>query len=125
MTTATITILDTTATAKEPVRSWTPRAGRMATALLVMPAAIMMVAPFALLGHAAANEPAIVAYLTGNPLSAAQLGNGLMMSVLFCVLPFSRKVAHGPVISVQQLVQPQPSPQARTEVESAYQPLAA
>ena len=127
MTTATITRLETVATAKDPVRAWTPRVGRLTTSLLVLPAAIMMVAPFGLLGHAAATEPAVIAYLTGNPLSAAQLGVGLMISLLFCVLPFSRKVAHGPAIAIQYTAQSKPhiDVQARLEAAPAYQPLAA
>jgi hypothetical protein len=125
MTTATITRLETATAASTVARAWTPRAGRLATTLLVVPAAIMMLAPFGLLGHAAIAQPEILSHLADNPLSALQLGVGLMISLLFCVLPFSSQVAHGPLIAAQPTAQQQTAVHNRPVTAPAFQSLAA
>ena len=87
MTIATISRSDTTSPASHPVGrpSYT---GLLMTVLLVAPAVAILLAPFAVLAAAAIEQPAVLSALTEAPLTAVQLGLGLIISVLFCGLPF-------------------------------------
>lgn len=58
------------------------------TALLVLPAVAGLLAPFGVLAAAAIEQPTILATLSDMPGTAVQLGLGLIISLLFCVLPF-------------------------------------
>ena len=81
MTIATLSHSDTTAPT-------TNRASLLMIVLLVAPAVGILLGPFAALTAAAIEQPAILTALSEAPLTAAQLGLGLMISVAFCVLPF-------------------------------------
>ena len=87
MTIATISRSDTTSPASNPVGR-PSHAGLLMTVLLVAPAVAILLAPFAVLAAAAIEQPAVLSALTEAPLTAAQLGLGLIISVLFCGLPF-------------------------------------
>jgi hypothetical protein len=125
MTIATISRSDTTAPAPN-------RAGLLMTVLLVAPAVAILLAPFAALTAAAFEQPAILTALIGAPLTAAQLGLGLMISVLFCVLPFYLRTAdYGPQITSADIPGPIPARPATVVVAltprdgTAAHPLAA
>ena len=64
--------------------------GRVLTSLLVLPAAALLLTPFGLVAAAAAERPEILLVLADKPLAAAQLVAGLIISLLFCALPFHR-----------------------------------
>lgn len=71
------------------------RAGRGLTVLLVLPAAVLLLTPFGLVAVAAAAQPDMLLILVERPLAAAQLTAGLVISLMFCLLPFSR-IGSGP-----------------------------
>lgn len=64
--------------------------GRLSTTLLVLPAAALLLTPFALLGQAAVAQPGILMILADKPVAAVQIALGLLLAVLFCTLPFCR-----------------------------------
>ena len=61
--------------------------------LLVLPAAGMLLTPFGLLAAAAMARPDILMVLADKPLVALKLVLGLMVSMLFCLLPFGLYMA--------------------------------
>jgi hypothetical protein len=69
------------------------RTSRVLTTLLVLPAALVLLSPFGLVAVAAAAQPEMLNVLADKPLAAAQLTGGLLISLLFCLLPFSRWAA--------------------------------
>lgn len=70
-----------------------PRPGRLLTALLVLPAAVLLLAPFGVVAMAAAAQPGLLKVLADKPLVAFELVLGLVVSLLFCTLPFRRSAA--------------------------------
>lgn len=66
------------------------RIGPVLTTLLVLPVAALLLTPFGLIAAAAAERPEILLVLADKPLAAAQLLAGLIISLLFCALPFRR-----------------------------------
>ena len=66
------------------------RPGSLLTILLVLPAAALLLTPFGLVALAAAADPRMLMVLAEKPLVAVQLSLGLIVSVLFCALPFSK-----------------------------------
>jgi hypothetical protein len=67
-----------------------PAVGRLATSLLVLPAAALLLTPFGIVAAAAAEQPDMLKVLVEKPLVAVQLAAALVMSLLFCGLPFVR-----------------------------------
>ena len=67
-----------------------PRTSRLLTTLLVLPAAAVLLSPFGMVAVGAAAQPEMLNVLADKPLAAAQLTGGLLISLLFCLLPFSR-----------------------------------
>ncbi|MGB3720458.1 MAG: hypothetical protein WBB38_12840 [Hyphomicrobiaceae bacterium] len=67
-----------------------PRTSRLLTTLLVLPAATVLLSPFGMVAVAAAAQPEMLNVLADKPLAAAQLTGGLFISLLFCLLPFSK-----------------------------------
>lgn len=68
------------------------RASKLLTVLLVLPAAALLLTPFGLVVAAAAEHPDMLQVLVDRPLMAVQLIAGLVVSLLFCALPFRRFV---------------------------------
>ena len=64
--------------------------GRWLTSLLVLPAAALLLTPFGMVAAAAAEQPDMLRVLLEKPLVAMQLTAGLIVSLLFCGLPFFR-----------------------------------
>jgi hypothetical protein len=131
MTIATISRSDTPAPATNRAKR-PSHAGLLMTVLLVAPAVAILLAPFAALTAAAFEQPAILTALIEAPLTAAQLGLGLMISVLFCVLPFYLRTAdYGPQITSADIPGPIPARPATVVVAltprdgTAAHPLAA
>ena len=59
-----------------------------ATALLVLPAAVLLLGPFAMLAHAATRRPEVLDMLLAKPITAVLLAGGFLTSLLLCGLPF-------------------------------------
>ena len=72
------------------------RAGRGLIILLVLLAAALLLTPYVLVAAAAAAQPDMLRILAEKPLTAAQLAAGLIISLLICLLPFSRMASRGP-----------------------------
>ncbi len=102
--------------------------GKLLTTLLVLPAALLLLTPFALLATAAAAQPDVLSVLVHEPRVAVQLTVGLVISVLFCTLPFSRITAR-PAGREARPADEAPAPAAASaddaDAEAAHQPLAA
>ncbi len=58
------------------------------TVLLVLPAAVLLLGPFAMLAHAAAGQPEVLDMLLTRPMTTALLAGGLLISLMLCGMPF-------------------------------------
>jgi hypothetical protein len=67
----------------------------LARVLLVLPAGLLLLTPFALLAVALVQQPDLLSILADRPQLTAKLALGLVVSVLFCTLPFSSLLDDG------------------------------
>ena len=115
MTSAIITHLESTSAPQATTSSARAvRATVLMTACLVVPAALLLLTPFAMLGLAAVEQPEVLATLSDRPGLAAQLGLALIISLMFCALPFRLRTAEPEMVeapaSAEAPIQPQAAP---------------
>jgi hypothetical protein len=72
------------------------RTGRGLIIFLVLLTAALLLTPYVLVAAAAAAQPDMLRVLAEKPLIAAQLAGELVISLMICLLPFSRMVSRRP-----------------------------